>query len=121
MGHDGAVSVPLRGLWFLSAKLVPWQLNDGFIIRRFRPLTGIVVLISSSRTTSWNLATRFRPLTGIMVLIGPGGYFCWKLFCSFRPLTGIMVLIDATYFDMDEFDELFPSPYGDYSSYPHPL
>ena len=38
---------------------------------------------------------------------------------SFRPLTGIMVLIDG-YFDWLEWlnMEEFPSPYGDYGSYP---
>ena len=61
------------------------------------------------------------PLRGLWFLSLPGIGQCRSANGSFRPLAGIMVLImlDA---DADTlFDEEFPSPCGDYGSYPHPL
>lgn len=41
---------------------------------------------------------------------------------SFRPLAGIMVLIILVKLGwLDIQLDMFPSPYGDYGSYPHPL
>ena len=61
------VSVPLRGLWFLSLK------NALTLIRvydSFRPLTGIMVLITHDVVVDGcSPDGGFRPLTGIMVLI----------------------------------------------------
>ena len=62
------VSVPLRGLWFLSfnRRLGGWA----FVPHCFRPLAGIMVLIKA--ITTWNEENKlngFRPLAGIMVLI----------------------------------------------------
>ena len=61
----------------------------------------------------------FRPLTGIMVLISLQHLRREaQRYESFRPLTGIMVLITCEWLNsfMDE-QKTFPSPYGDYGSY----
>ena len=86
------VSVPLRGLWFLSSKMrtatissilefpSPYGDCGSYQIKRkfkkvldkrcFRPLTGIVVLITDKKTAKRLLGiASFRPLTGIVVLI----------------------------------------------------
>ena len=63
-----AVSVPLRGLWFLSPK--PWTRTTGNTAG-FRPLAGIMVLILTGydgKINKFNHSS-FRPLAGIMVLI----------------------------------------------------
>ena len=90
----------------------------------FRPLTGIMVLI-----IPWDLsycqgsgATVSVPLRGLWFLSKVSQRLNTMAACQgFRPLTGIMVLIDTS----DEEDQgeivLFPSPYGDYGSYQHPL
>ena len=65
----------------------------------------------------------FRPLTGIMVLIEDvDGNIADRFNGCFRPLTGIMVLIacQLSGYVADGLPK-FPSPYGDYGSYPHPL
>ena len=62
------VSVPLRGLWFLSFKGDVW--DEKLQAMRFRPLAGIMVLINLKGV---NIMKKyeicFRPLAGIMVLI----------------------------------------------------
>ncbi len=84
------VSVPLRGLWFL---------------------------LNSLRTIIKMILHRFRPLTGIMVLIWKVPKFsCWLLL-RFRPLTGIMVLMILYAYEKVKLQSSFPSPYGDYGSY----
>ena len=71
------VSVPLRGLWFLSiSKATARKL---FEKGGFRPLAGIMVLIDSQVLTRFPLMTGFRPLAGIMVLIAyelDGDFYC---------------------------------------------
>ena len=90
------VSVPLRGLWFLSAewlKYIPCRYEVVSV-----PLRGL-----------WFLSKKKAIVVSIMGRLG------------FRPLTGIMVLIKG----VEQWGEIalnpFPSPYGDYGSYPHPL
>ena len=61
------VSVPLRGLWFLSKeksrkKVVAMKYG-------FRPLAGIMALIGIMIYLNNDGTDCFRPLTGIMVLI----------------------------------------------------
>ena len=86
----GSVSVPLRGLWFLSPATAPFPLP----IRGFRPLAGIMVLISR-KPGSRDRCPGFRPLAGIMVLIlGVALRLTFSTIC-FRPLAGIMVLISV--------------------------
>ena len=109
------VSVPLRGLWFLSTA---WLMRIVKIATySFRPLAGIMVLIlyllkweawfyekvSVPLRGLWFLSRvyklttgetlSFRPLAGIMVLISVVPVLNrWSASC-FRPLAGIMVLI----------------------------
>ena len=109
-----AVSVPLRGLWFLSFGYVSvfrraWT--------RFRPLTGIVVLIRRNGPTR-NIFVSFRPLTGIVVLIGKSGYCLLEQGKVSVPLRGLWFLSDKIPFDDRIKWVLFPSPYGDCGSYP---
>ena len=40
---------------------------------------------------------------------------------NFRPLAGIMVLINSQQRILGTAGHEFPSPCGDYGSYPHPL
>ena len=66
------VSVPLRGLWFLSymtSMYIPLTTT-----LCFRPLAGIMVLIANETMLQLRRTTSFRPLTGIMVLIPNVGY-----------------------------------------------
>ena len=61
-----SVSVPLRGLWFLSQRLRDERQG----IERFRPLAGIMVLMTGSlKMNGMKITICFRPLAGIMVLI----------------------------------------------------
>ena len=114
--YKNVVSVPLRGLWFLSipankiaqaAKAFPspygdygsYQLKSTLetitALGSFRPLTGIMVLINCyNKDERLGKRKRFRPLTGIMVLIN------YKI-----PAVTIQGMF------------MFPSPYGDYGSY----
>ena len=64
------VSVPLRGLWFLSiySKLTNIQAR----LKGFRPLAGIMVLIFKCVNALQSTPFSFRPLAGIMVLILEG-------------------------------------------------
>ena len=89
------VSVPLRGLWFLS-------IGKAFVVERRRgvsvPLRGLWFLSHSKEgILCLRKRTSFRPLTGIMVLIFAMQATRGKKKISFRPLTGIMVLIKDTY------------------------
>ena len=59
----------------------------------------------------------FRPLAGIMVLINLKADAKALKEESFRPLAGIMVLIDEDFKSNGDFEEVFPSPCGDYGSY----
>ena len=88
------VSVPLRGLWFLSSLTKSMKTPRG----SFRPLTGIMVLIRNMVTYNQRKGKHVSvPLRGLWFLS-----ICWlissvgRLPC-FRPLTGIMVLIRTPY------------------------
>ena len=64
------VSVPLRGLWFLSISSEMESLRYNY---RFRPLAGIMVLIEFNELhEGMTPMESFRPLAGIMVLIKRG-------------------------------------------------
>ena len=90
------VSVPLRGLWFLSAP-VPRRIVER-VMGSFRPLAGIMVLISCGVLAVTSSKPCFRPLAGIMVLICFFDFLlCPPFESSFRPLAGIMVLIRTLY------------------------
>ena len=113
----GDVSVPLRGLWFLSGekkkkikkstpKKFPSPCGDygSYRLRRFtimtndkkksfRPLAGIMVLICWLYHVQRRHGASFRPLAGIMVLIMIMTNTWRQRSNSFRPLAGIMVLI----------------------------
>ena len=86
------VSVPLRGLWFLSQC---WQLTRNVLRCVSVPLRGLWFLsVATIEEDTGFPNQRFRPLAGIMVLIekpsqSKGGEALWK----------------------------FPSPCGDYGSY----
>ena len=61
------VSVPLRGLWFLSQSVTTVIVCE---VISFRPLAGIMVLIGTKQMAeAWLAHGSFRPLAGIMVLI----------------------------------------------------
>ena len=84
------VSVPLRGLWFLSTVN---EVDQNKVEESFRPLTGIMVLIVINLLLWIDFVRCFRPLTGIMVLIAKKMQESLGIPKCFRPLTGIMVLI----------------------------
>ena len=85
------VSVPLRGLWFLS---MASGRTKKFIPPCFRPLAGIMVLIKKWDIKQYPYMTNsFRPLAGIMVLIdiAKGVYISAMLEVSV-PLRGLWFL-----------------------------
>ena len=91
--------------------------------RSFRPLTGIMVLISSDLSGDIYEMLEMFPSPY-------GDYGSYRLYdddtttayeVRFRPLTGIMVLIRQIEIVLASTKSKFPSPYGDYGSYPHPL
>ena len=115
------VSVPLRGLWFLSpfAHFIRANFNQSF-----RPLAGIMVLIDRTLTIEYSRAVQVSvPLRGLWFLssqkaftflhhlkatfpspCGDYGSYLWLYFgdyqadsSCFRPLAGIMVLIRTLY------------------------
>ena len=97
MHHDTmrlpAVSVPLRGLWFLS-------FNEKYYVcsncGEFPSPYGDYGSYPSCTRNHYRIVfIGFRPLTGIMVLIRQRSYLSAQSADSFRPLTGIMVLIQV--------------------------
>ena len=86
----------------------------------FRPLAGIMVLIKAGNLPTDETSHCFRPLAGIMVLIDKplleGKVIYYD---SFRPLAGIMVLIGLVTGSHRLAALMFPSPCGDYGSYPN--
>ena len=86
------VSVPLRGLWFLS-----FNPNDDYFHFNacFRPLTGIMVLIM----------TREEAIRNYVEYVSV-------------PLRGLWFL-SAEILSKQGTSSSFPSPYGDYGSYRH--
>ena len=63
------VSVPLRGLWFLSGQILKRTIRITESVSV--PLRGLWFLsVATEMAISRNVVKRFRPLAGIMVLIG---------------------------------------------------
>ena len=117
------------------------------LINCFRPFTGIMVLIqfsgfiqsSTSSATfpspygdygSYHAGRQtqritskacFRPLTGIMVLIRNGDGRIRNNDSVSVPLRGLWFLSKSRSSLNRQTYTKFPSPYGDYGSYPHPL
>ena len=86
------VSVPLRGLWFLSAV---FEEVLGINVPSFRPLAGIMVLITASNT---NISAK-----AVAVFPSPcGDYGSYHV---------------ATALGYSNPSNAFPSPCGDYGSY----
>ena len=110
------VSVPLRGLWFLS--LVKMDVINHFFRLGFRPLAGIMVLIvcRSYHVFRWD---SFRPLAGIMVLILHGVQSEHKgMKMVSVPLRGLWFLSSGEQIQVIIMRQMkFPSPCGDYGSY----
>ena len=108
------ISVPLRGLWFLS----------DFIFIFFHP--GSCEFPSpcgdygSYQLHDYGNCSKdfhFRPLAGIMVLIYiENNSIIYNNVINFRPLAGIMVLINYERINK-VLESAFPSPCGDYGSY----
>ena len=93
IAREVEVSVPLRGLWFLSVnrfKLIKRECEKVSV-----PLRGLWFLLHGSPRHAQLASGRFRPLAGIMVLIDAGLAVAVGDFhiVRFRPLAGIMVLI----------------------------
>ena len=86
------VSVPLRGLWFLS--FGDFNINDEYF-SCFRPLAGIMVLIPSEKTSRSNsvYVVVSVPLRGLWFLSVISYALSMIRIFRFRPLAGIMVLI----------------------------
>ena len=85
------VSVPLRGLWFLSCRK---RANKKWIRESFRPLAGIMVLIFPRPCTSGSDGIVSVPLRGLWFLSVIFLKIRRDLYeIRFRPLAGIMVLI----------------------------
>ena len=117
VSYDSMVSVPLRGLWFLSKwvrqhfttiySAFPspygdygsyrqrWWKHDTVCRICFRPLTGIMVLIVKPTEKQYTALQQVSvPLRGLWFLSIPTTTLSSTKTTSFRPLTGIMVLID---------------------------
>ena len=120
MRQANIVSVPLRGLWFLSLKAFlilsyrhqfPSPCGDygsylllGYALPGrhtpgFRPLAGIMVLISTSLLPQQGLCRKVSvPLRGLWFLSATWYFTIFGSWSgSFRPLAGIMVLIRTLY------------------------
>ena len=77
-GH--VVSVPLRGLWFLSSYARKYALNG----LCFRPLTGIMVLISTPY--KWLHSAIENAFCGADFLFSSFFTFLWKMIFKNRPI-----------------------------------
>ena len=133
------VSVPLRGLWFLS---MACSVTTSMYSKSFRPLAGIMVLIDYCEKNDvtwegvsvplrglWFLSQELRPyfhmsdlfvsvpLRGLWFLSNAEVVGIIEIVKCFRPLAGIMVLIDCRHRRPQGHMEEFPSPCGDYGSY----
>ena len=89
--YDGTVSVPLRGLWFLS--------GECFFV------CGRCLVVFPSPCGDYG---SYRPVPTAGISRSSSG---------FRPLAGIMVLIKAITMEERLQKAEFPSPCGDYGSY----
>ena len=87
------VSVPLRGLWFLSCRK---RANKKWIRESFRPLAGIMVLIKRIKSSLKKRYLLFPSPCGDYgsYLVRDGGTYMATSRGGFRPLAGIMVLIN---------------------------
>ena len=88
------VSVPLRGLWFLSPTVN--EVDQNKVEESFRPLAGIMVLILRKDSVIMKSIQNVSvPLRGLWFLSRKSSLSsCESLLSScFRPLAGIMVLI----------------------------
>ena len=108
------VSVPLRGLWFLSdgsrtvytaEPLFPSPCGD---YGSYQMLLGMLM---------YDAVAVSVPLRGLWFLSGEAKKKIKKTRPSFRPLAGIMVLITRNMEKVFKFYNVFPSPCGDYGSY----
>ena len=112
------VSVPLRGLWFLSAfraRALLWHTDEGF-----RPLTGIVVLIFITINRCWDAYGIEFPSP-----YGDCGSYHSDLYRGMIiPTCNVSVPLRGLWFLSPRFRPShrppysFPSPYGDCGSYP---
>ena len=80
----------------------------------------VLIKLQKSRKKA-GASMSFRPLAGIMVLIAREKNKISRAQMGFRPLAGIMVLIGSMTAGIVLINSPFPSPCGDYGSYPHPL
>ena len=76
------VSVPLRGLWFLSADVTIYIENTRMIC--FRPLTGIMVLIRTPY--KWLHSAIENAFCGADFLFSSFFTFLWKMIFKNRPI-----------------------------------
>ena len=85
------VSVPLRGLWFLSSK--EFSMVIGHVIDSFRPLAGIMVLIGVNRLTNKGSDDYVSvPLRGLWFLSIRCNLFLWAYGDVSVPLRGLWFL-----------------------------
>ncbi len=90
-----------------------------FKLESFRPLAGIMVLIAKTASLITSAETLVSvPLRGLWFLSGREKVMRKEVYESFRPLAGIMVLINLIGDDLAYLLQQFPSPCGDYGSYP---
>ena len=113
--HEDNISVPLRGLWFLSVKMLSGSTRT--TTRISVPLRGLWFLSGSTCLVS---------ICGCQFPSPCGDYGSYRYkedVCSnfppdFRPLAGIMVLINTVSRQVLPLPKPgFPSPCGDYGSY----
>ena len=109
------VSVPLRGLWFLS--VLEGRINGERSPRVSVPLRGLWFLSFAYSKNNRHEKHVSVPLRGLWFLsISLSSTYFIEPFC-FRPLAGIMVLILYEKIEYDDRQPRFPSPCGDYGSY----
>ena len=111
------VSVPLRGLWFLS----PGSRERRMRRSRFRPLAGIMVLIPRVRRSILRRMERVSvPLRGLWFLSPRRKIMATYFDISVSvPLRGLWFLSPETLeWGISLRPLQFPSPCGDYGSYP---
>ena len=87
--YAGYVSVPLRGLWFLSEYTMT-MINHAYLIVSV-PLRGLWFLSEDKERVISPHNACFRPLTGIMVLIWQKGVYHENNYVSV-PLRGLWFL-----------------------------
>ena len=110
---------PLAGIMVLISLI---RDNNSIVyLSGFRPLAGIMVLIKNSLPSSLRpIQVSFRPLAGIMVLIGRREFYYGNNYYYVSvPLRGLWFLSSSRFASRSASrTALFPSPCGDYGSYP---